>query len=306
MVEHREDGAWGSARVVLEADDRECGAVRAIATGTAVAATVECDEHYAEDQAPTASVALVSRDLRSWSHHDLSGEAYGTPGLSPDGTHAVWTQTGDLLTWDGEEFGTTDAPDQDAQVVTVDDSGDLALLTTGRAGGRCTVDVEGEGGSTVVPVADADLLQCDELGLSLADPSEVRGDVSGQPGTQLVVRRDGATAWTLASPAAITMPGLDTYPDDRAVAIWNQVTANTRGDLVAVGSPDRQHLTAQRYDPARQRWTPSRVVHDAGAPVCRRSTLDSGILQGRTFELRIVCGGKALVLRSSDGRTWTS
>ena len=36
-----------------------------------MAATVRCDDHFAEDQAPTRSVALISSDGRSWTHHDL-------------------------------------------------------------------------------------------------------------------------------------------------------------------------------------------------------------------------------------------
>jgi hypothetical protein len=305
VVEHREGGAWGSPTLVFEDDDRECGAIRAIAAGTTVAATLECDEHYAEDQAPTASVALASSDSRTWSHRDLEGEAYGTPGLSPDGSHAVWAQDGDLRTWSDGEFGTVPAPSSQTQVLTVDDSGDLVLITTGRSAGRCTVEVSGAEQASV-PIAPARLLQCSELAVGLESPTEVRGNASGQEGTEFVVRRVGATGWELAAPPPITTPGLDVYPDDPARAIWNQVTMNERGDLVAVGSPDRQHLTAQRYDDVRHRWTPSRVVHDAGAPVCRRRIDDAGLLAGRVFRLRLFCGGEPVVLRSRDGRSWTS
>ena len=140
----------------------------------------------------------------------------------------------------------------------------------------------------------------------MGTPSEIHGDVSGQPGTEFVVRRSGAGGWTLTARPPITAPGLDVYPDDAARAIWNEVTSNTRGDLVAVGSPDRRHVTAQRYDRSRQRWMPSRVVYDAGAPACRRTLDDSGLLQGATFRLRLICAGHPIVLRSRAGAAWST
>ena len=89
---------------MFEDHGRECGRVHAIVAGSTVAATVDCDDHFAEDQAPTRSVALISRDARSWTHRDLDGEASGTPGLSPRGGHAVWVQGDDLLTWHDGSF----------------------------------------------------------------------------------------------------------------------------------------------------------------------------------------------------------
>jgi hypothetical protein len=304
FAEHRTADGWSDPEVVLDEGSRECGKVRSVGTGSVVAATLLCDEHYAEDQAPTASVALLY-DGSEWHHHDLRGEAYLTPGLSPDGSHAVWVQDDELLTWADGDFGTRVLPDEPTQVVTVEDDGGLVLVSPGHAEGRCTVELTTEGARATVPVADADLLLCDEVGLSLESPTELQGDVSGQPGTDFVVRRQGGT-WTLAAPPPVTAPGLEVYPDDPSRAVWNQVTENTGGDLVAVGSPDRQHVTAQRYDPSRQRWTRPEVVHDAGAPVCRRDDLDSGIVQGASFELRLFCDGKPVVLRSRTGESWTS
>jgi hypothetical protein len=309
VVEHRTTGGWGDPRVVFEDPGRECGTVSAIATGSTVAATVGCDDHFAEDQAPTRSVALISPDGRSWSHRDLDGEAYGTPGLSPRGGHAVWVQGDDLLTWEAGSFGTAPQPTSAAQVVTVDDVGTILGVAVGISAGQCAVEVradDSEATQAVVPVAEAEALLCGEIGLSLATPSQIHGDVAGQPETEFVVRRTSAGGWILAARPPITTPGLDVYPDDAARAIWNQVTSNTRGDLVAVGSPDRQHVTAQRYDRSRQRWTPSRVVHVAEGPTCRRRVEDSGLLQGATFQLRLVCDGRPIVLRSRTGATWST
>ena len=307
VVERRGADGWGDARVVFEDPGRECGTVDAIAAGSTVAATVGCDDHFAEDQAPTRSVALVSTDAHAWTHRDLDGEAYATPGLSPRGGRAVWVQGEDLLTWHDGSFRTAPLPTGSPQVVTVDDAGTVLGIGIATSGGRCAVQVRAHGTAatvTTVPVASADQLLCTDAGLSLASPSEIHGDLSGGPGTEFVVRRTTAGQWRLAARPPITSPGLDTYPDDPARAIWNQLTPNTRGDLVAVGSPDRQHVTAQRYDRARQRWTPSRVIYTADGPTCRREVEDSGIVQGATFRLRRVCAGGPVVLRSGTGATW--
>ena len=309
VAERRTTDGWGDPRVVFEDDGRECGSVDAIAAGSTVAATVDCDDHYAEDQAPTRSVALVSADSRSWSHRDLEGEAYATPGLAPQGGHAVWVQGGGLLTWADGSFGTAPHPTGSAQVVTVDDDGTVLGVGVGSSRGRCVVRIRAVGTRVPraeVPVAAATELRCPELGLSLTAPSELRGDLSGQTGTELVVRRGVTGAWVLAARPPITAPGLDVYPEDPSRAVWNQLTTNTAGDLVAVGSPDRRHVTAQRYDRARQRWTPSRVVHVAAGPTCRRRLDDSGVLQGAVFRLRLFCDGRPVVLRSRDGTTWTT
>ena len=308
VVERRTAEGWGDPRVVFEDHGRECGTVHAIAAGSTVAATVGCDEHFSEDQAPTRSVALISLDARSWAHRDLDGEASGTPGLSPHGGHAVWVQGDDLLTWEAGTFRSAPHPTGSAQVVTVDDLGAIVEVGVGVSAGQCAVEVrtnDAQVTQAVVPVAGTDKVLCEEIGLSLATPSEIHGDVSGQPGTALVVRRTSAGGWILTARPPIAAPGLDVYSDDSARAIWNQIAVNARGDLVAVGSPDRQHVTAQRYDRSRQRWTPSRVVHVAGAPTCRRSVGDSGLLQGGTFRLRLMCDGQQIVLRSRTGATWS-
>ena len=313
VAEHRTSDGWGDARVVFEDRGRECGTVHAIAAGATVAATVGCDDHFVEDQAPTRSVALVSTDGRSWTHRDLDGEASGTPGLAPGGGRALWVQGEDLLTWDDGTFGTAPyptSPSGSTQVVTVDDDGSFLGIGVATSARRCTVEVRtlAEGGPptarTIVPVAASDALPCEEVGLGLTSPTEVHGDVSGQPGTEFVVRRADPGGWSLAAPPPITAPGLDVYPDDPERAVWNQVTDNTGGDLVALGSSDRRHITVQRYDRMRQRWTRSRVVHVADGPTCRRRDLDSGLLQGATFRLRLVCDGQPIMLVSRTGRAW--
>ncbi|MGD9959455.1 hypothetical protein [Nocardioides sp.] len=308
VVEHRTADGWGDPRVVFEDRSRECGTVHALAAGPTVAATVGCDDHFAVDQMPTRSVALISTDGRTWTHRDLDGETPGTIGLSPRGGHAVWAQGDDLLTWEAGSFRTEPGPQGSAQVVTVDDAGTILGAGVGISQGRCAVEIrasEAKLTQAVVPVARSGQLQCHDIGLWLATPSEIQGDVSGQPGTEFVVRRTGAGGWILTARPPITAPGLAVYPENPDRAVWNQVTSNTGGDLVAVGSPDRRHVTAQRYDRSRQEWTPSLVVHEARTATCRRRLDDSGLLQGASFRLRLICDGRPIVLRSDDGATWT-
>lgn len=197
------------------------------------------DKHFSVDQAPTRSVALISADGRSWAHRDLDGEAYGTPGLSPEGSHAVWVQADDLLTWEAGSFGTAPQPTGSAQVVTVDDHGTILAIAVGTSAGQCSVEIrtnEADFPQAVVPIARADELPCRELGLALTQPTEIRGDLSGQSGTEFVARNTSTGGWALTARPPIVAPGLDVYLDDPAIAIWNQLTINTQRDLVAVGS----------------------------------------------------------------------
>ncbi len=235
VVERRTTEGWSDARVVFEDPDRECGMVHAIAAGPAVAATVDCDEHYSVDQAPTRSVALISADGRLWAPRDLDGEAYGTPGLSPEGGHAVWVQDEDLLTWTAGSFGSAPQPTGSAQVVTVDDRGTILAIAVGTSAGQCSVEVrtnEADIPQVVVPIARADELLCRELGLTLAQPREIRGDLSGQPGTEFVIRNTSAGGWALTARPPVLAPGLEVYSDDPVMTGFAAVLDSV-GRLVA-------------------------------------------------------------------------
>ena len=302
VAERRTADGWGDPRVVFEDDGRECGRVDAVAAGSAVAATVSCDEHFAEDQAPTRSVALISSDDgRTWTHRDLDGEAYQAPGISPEGGHAVWVQGEDLLTWADGTFGSAPPPPGGSpQVVTVDDDGTVLGVGVGTLGGplrgrdprRGHTGAAGRGpggrdaGAAVRRArARADLPVGAGRATCPARPaprSSYAGTAERRVGPRGPDRRSPHRAWT-------------SIPTTPSRAVWNQLTVNAGGDLVAVGSPDRRHVTAQRYDRAQQRWTPSRVVHVAAGPTCRRRVDDSGLLQGATFRLRLFCDGRPVV-----------
>lgn len=84
---------------MLRRKDLYCGDVEARTANGAVAVLAQCDRSgYAEDQAPTASQALWTADPVSWSSYELEGEAYEEPGISPDGTNAVWPQNSRYVT----------------------------------------------------------------------------------------------------------------------------------------------------------------------------------------------------------------
>ena len=98
-------GTWGGRRVVLREDDLSCGDVDARTSNGAVAVMAQCDPgSYAEDQAPTGSRALWSADTVTWSSYELEGEAYDEPGISPDGSRAVWLQFRGYVTFGPDGF----------------------------------------------------------------------------------------------------------------------------------------------------------------------------------------------------------
>lgn len=135
VARRSDDGSWGSARVVLNLRDRECGAVRATAAGQVLAVTVACDANYAADAPPTRSVALVSEGVSTWSHHDLEGEAFLPPAISPSGVHVVWPQADGLLRWSRTAgFETEGGRPADAVAVTDDGQISGAIVLADEAG----------------------------------------------------------------------------------------------------------------------------------------------------------------------------
>ena len=70
-----------------------CGDVDARTANGASPLIAKCDRYgYSEDQAPVASHALWSPDTVTWSSYELEGEAYDEPGISPDGSNAIWPE----------------------------------------------------------------------------------------------------------------------------------------------------------------------------------------------------------------------
>src|SRR6478735_278711 len=193
VVAHRTgEDPWSDPERVLTLDDRECGAARATASGGRVAVTVECDDAWYADQAPTRSVALVGEVGSDWELHDLQGEAYGAPAVSPSGGYAVWSQGGSVLRWSADEgFEKVDAPS--AQAVAVDDDGDLrtADLVGGPDGGVAVRITDGSDSQDVDLPAESDQSSVvyDAVVFRGDDRVVVRSDRSA--GDLVVHREDG-------------------------------------------------------------------------------------------------------------------
>ena len=86
-------GTWGPRTVVLRRKNLFCGDVDARTANGAVALIAKCDRYsYSADQAPVASHALWSADTVTWSSYELEGEAYEEPGISDDGSNAIWPE----------------------------------------------------------------------------------------------------------------------------------------------------------------------------------------------------------------------
>jgi hypothetical protein len=196
VVTHRSgDDPWSEPERVLTLDDRECGAAEATTSGGRVAVTVECDDAWYADQAPTRSVALIGEVGSDWDHHDLDGEAYGVPAVSPSGRHAVWSQGGSVLRWsEPDGFEKVEAPS--AQALAVADDGVIrtADLVGGADGGVAVRITEGSDSQDVdLPSgsAESDVVY-DAVAFRGADRVVVRSDLS--TGDVVVRREDGRWA----------------------------------------------------------------------------------------------------------------
>ncbi len=182
MLAHRSgDEPWSDPERVLTLDDRECGAAEATSAGGLVAVTVGCDDAWYADQAPTRSVALVGQLGSDWEHHDLSGEAYVPPAVSPSGGYAVWSQGGSLLRWsDDDGFEKVDVPS--AAALAVDDEGDLRTADL----------VGGPDGQTSVRITDGSDSQEVDLPSGTADDVVVYDSVAFRGADQVVVQSESS------------------------------------------------------------------------------------------------------------------
>lgn len=301
-------GTWGQPQVVLREEDLYCGHLDVRTAAGAVAITAECDLNgYAEDQAPTASRALWSADTLTWSAYELEGEAYEEPGISPDGTRAVWPEAGGYVTrsasgftrhrldTSGREYTTT---------ATITDAGQVSYLYGAASSGRCQVVVlsrTGDGPTTrqELPLADG----CQDAGFENVDADTAWfGELDDPARRSTVSRTDASSPWTVSEVAPAYAPGLMDH--DRGRLSTDFFTAPGL-PLVALGAGVRgRRLHVQSYDAASQAWGPRRLAHDAGAGrACRWG--DNWIdppLQVLAVELR--CGAGRVVLTTADGVAW--
>lgn len=271
---------WTQPRTLVDVTDRECGDVDASsATGT-VAVLLECDVSYVEDSAPVESLALVSDDLLHWDRHELSGEAYGQPAVSANGRYSVWPQDDGVLRWDGTEFA--DHALNFAAIVAVTDDGD----PIGAEESECGVAISGPVEADVPLSPSCPLPQLYDF--RFEDPDTIRANQEGVHGGDLVIRREGDN-WVLTEPPPILQPGLIDYEGSVGRAIFTRTLQDADGNVIAFGSPDRQHLMVQRYDAQAQRWLGAVLLHDQGFPGCTADAYDFGLEPSRHLRIEFLC-----------------
>lgn len=312
---------WDAPSVLYRARGRvTCGAIEGRATsptGPGVALLVACDTPYYEDQAPVHSVALVSRDGRSWSHTRLPGEAYRAPAISPSATYAAWLTggTGEYVEWSAttgfaRPAHTTYSYDSGGETPVVDDTGTVTVIgaeTRGRrGGGTCVIGIHARdlaGATTHVQVPDTDP-GCTEGAFENVDALTVLGGGFERAAQFTLARAAVGAPWAVTRAAPVDAPGLVQYGYGRnRITTYFLYSAGSDSPIVALGSPDRHSILVQVFDGETQTWGPQTQVY-ATARRCRDAYLDlptTAVLY--VAELR--CGRSHVVLVSPDATTWT-
>jgi hypothetical protein len=284
MIQHlRSDGSWSPPRLIFNSgQQRTCGDIEGAASPGGIALSIECDASYHEENAPTKTQALVSRDLQTWVGHKVPGESYRRPGISPSGEYAVWAANGgsDVFTWGASEaFGLPLRPvghdfDSGDLAFVVDNAGAFTVAGPDSANGRCVVGLYGrtlDGATTrqQVDIAPGAETGCTELS-AYADSSTriTSGPYVDRPGRWVIGRSDESSPWTLLERAPNQAPGFEEYRGSSRRTMYAVFSDVTGQSLLALGSPDRRHVTVQAYDDQAQRWGPTRVIYDHGFPGC--------------------------------------
>ena len=298
-------GAWGERTEVLRRQNLFCGNVDARTANGALAVIAMCDRYgYYEDQAPTSSRAIWSADAVTWTSYELDGEGYEEPGISPDGSNAVWplhqgyvtrTEAGfapHRLTADGQEYTVT---------ATITDTEQVSFLYGGAAGGgRCGLVVltrtgDAEPSRQELALADA----CSDSSFANVDSDTTWfGDPSSPAHRTVISRPDAASPWAVTAIAPASAPGLQ-----RSARRFGTGFFTAPGlPLVALGSADRHTIRAQVYDSAIQSWGPAVAVHSARATCSWGDNWLAEPLDVLVADL--VCGGHHVVLTTGDVRSW--
>jgi hypothetical protein len=289
-----------------------CGEIDGRASAGGFAVLVECDSPYYDDQAPVDSLALVSRDGRSWSKTELPGEAYRAPAVSPSGGYAAWPLggRGEFVEWSAtggfaSPANTSYDSDSGDPTLVVDDAGTVSVLGPEPSGKACVVgvhtrDLAGARTHTIVEGIDPG---CTEGSLENVDALTVTGG-SDRADRFTLARSAVGAPWLLTRIRPVDAPGLVDYGYSRkGVGTHYLETSDPAQPLVAVGSPDRHRIYAQRYDEATQTWGPQALVHTSGTPC--RSGFDYSDEPRALYVDELRCRGASTVLVSADAVTWT-
>jgi hypothetical protein len=308
-------GSWDAPATIYHARGRvTCGAIDGRAsspTGPGVVLLLECDKPYYDDQAPAHSVAVVSRDGRSWSHRKLPGEAYRDPAISPSATYAAWLAgpSGGYVEWSaasgfGRPARTSYRYDQGMETPVVDDTGTVTVVGPEVSPGGCVVGIHartlsGVPSHTTLPVDPG----CTEGDFENVDALTVLGGGT-ERATQFTVARGAVgAAWGVTRVAPADAPGLERWGTNPKRIQTHYVYSTRPGStIVAVGSEERHHVMAQVFDQDSWTWSPPTELYAA----TRRC--DEGYFDQPASALYVdvlKCGIGYVALVSADGTSWT-
>ncbi len=300
---------WTARVNVLPEKNLVCRDVDARGAGTGVAVTASCDKgSFAEDQAPTHSQAIYSPDTRTWHARTLPGEAYQAPGISPDGSSAIWPVYQGWVTWTGAGFRLVRHPLVGQEYTTtaaISDSGDVSVLYGGRRASSedCrlhVLSVSAAGAETrqELDVADA----CADVKLTNTDAHTVlMGYLEAPALVTTLTRPDTASPWAVTAIAPQSAPGLVGADGPGKLPVLFLAARDL--PLLAMRSTDGRVVTTQAYDPVAQRWESPRTVANL-SQTCR---WDDNFVpeQLGVFAALLKCTNqRRRVLVSTDGLAW--
>ena len=296
---------WGGRQEVLREEDLACGDVDARTANGAVAVMAKCDRGgYPDDQAPTGSHAVWSADTITWSSYPLEGEAYDEPGISPDGSRAVWLEFRGYVTWGPEGFTRraleTPGREYTATATITDDAQVSYLFGAHVSRRRCALVVltrTGDAPPTRQEVALDDA--CQDRNFANVDANTaVFGEFALPSSVAVVSRADAASPWAVTRQPPITAPGLVLVDRGLRTTFFTAPGA----PLVALGSRTGSRVRAQVYDPVAQVWGAAVTVHESRTR-CRWGANET-VHPLAVIAAVVGCGRGNVVLTTRDGVAW--
>lgn len=296
---------WGARTVVLRKANLYCGDVDARTASGAVAVIAECDEgSYAEDQAPVSSHAIWSPDTVTWTSYELEGEAYDEPGISPDGTNAVWPEREGYVTRTEAGFARHRLDTEGIEytsTATITDAEEVSYLFGAQLARRCAIVVLTRTGGAAPTRQELALAEgCSDSHFANVDSDTTWFGDPSSPAYRAVISRAGeGSPWAVTEIAPASAPGLE---EPQGLLYTSFFTAPGL-PLYAVGSRGRRVVRAQVYDRSTQSWGAPVVVHDAGAERCKWGA-NWPAEPLAVVLVNLTCGGRDVVLTTGDGSAW--
>lgn len=345
MVQTRpEGGRWSSPELLYRAPGIKCDYIEGSDDGGAVALTLFCDTDLDPQRMTKLNQAFVTHDLETWSSTELGKVWFQPPAVSPNGQHAAWLVRrpgADVVRWSagaGFSTGLSTFPHgrSGARAVLIDDAQTVSLLgpadsadETSRYCPMTARDLAVDGSEDAYAVGTVGRA-CFDAEVFVDDAYSVGGYYPREQ--SFVIAREPGQRWVVRTRAPELDPGLVRYRGGPGKVIPTLFSDDTDGALVALGSPDRKHVTAQVYDVESASWGPAVTVYEHGYPGCSMWDYDDAHDDGNVESPRLhaqtlVChrrqrpdgtyppiyppqadqrGALRLLLTSLDGLTWTS